>query len=75
MGHEEPERHAAAYLTEEQLEAIAERAAERGAERALTKYANEFFASVGRSLFSKIFWTLGALAFAVAAYLKGSGKW
>ena len=54
-------------LSEEQLDAIAERAAER----ALAKV----YEQIGRSVVTKILWVLGAAALALAAYLKGIGKW
>lgn len=61
-----PERRAATVLTEAQMEAIAERAAERALEKV--------YASVGRSIITKILWMVGATAIALAAYLKGIGK-
>lgn len=54
-------------LTEEQIEQIAERAAERALEKV--------YASIGRSVVTKMLWAIGATVLALAAYLKGIGKW
>jgi len=54
-------------LTEEQIEAIAERAANKALEKV--------YAQIGRSVVHKILFWLGAGALALAAYLKGIGKW
>jgi hypothetical protein len=67
MVYEGPERRTAPVLTEEQIDAIAERAAER----ALAKV----YEQIGRSVVTKILWVLGAAALALAAWMKGSGKW
>ena len=67
MEYKGHERRAATSLTEEQLEAIAERAAERALEKV--------YASIGKSVVTKILWVAGAAALALAAWLKGSGKW
>ena len=66
MDYQGPERRAAYPLTEEQLEAIAERAADRALEKV--------YASIGKSVIHKILWVLGAAALAAAAWMKGSGK-
>ena len=52
-------------LTEEQLEAIAERAAEK----ALAKV----YAEVGRNLVAKLFWIVGAAAIGLVIFLSGKG--
>lgn len=62
--YEGPERRAG--ISEEQLEAIAERAAER----ALAKV----YESIGRSVVKKMLWVLGAACLAILAWLGGSGK-
>ena len=67
MEHQGPERRAPTVLTEEQLETIAERAAERALEKV--------YADIGKSVVHKLLWALGAAALALAAYLKGIGKW
>lgn len=54
-------------LTEEQLEAIAERAADRALEKV--------YAQIGKSVVTKTLWLAGAAAIAIAAWLKGTGKW
>lgn len=54
-------------LTEEQIEAIAERAANKALEKV--------YAQIGRSVVTKFLWALGAATLAILAWLKGSGKW
>jgi putative NADH-flavin reductase len=66
MEYQGPERRAAFPLTEEQLEAIAERAAERALEKV--------YASIGKSVVQKILWVVGAASLAIFAWMKGSGK-
>lgn len=65
MGQQDEKR--SPVISEEQFEAIAERAAER----ALAKV----YEQIGRSIVTKILWVVGAAALAVAAWMKGSGKW
>jgi hypothetical protein len=67
MDYQGPERRNATVLSEEQLDTIAERAAERALEKV--------YADIGKSVVHKLMWALGAAALAVAAYLKGIGKW
>lgn len=68
MEYQGPERRAATLpLTEEQLDAIAERAADRALEKV--------YAQIGKSVVTKLLWLVGASALALAAYLKGIGKW
>lgn len=67
MEYHGPERRAATVLTEEQLEAIAERAAERALEKV--------YASIGKSVVTKLLWAIGAATLAILAYFKGIGKW
>lgn len=62
-----PERRASYPLTEEQLEAIAERAAAKALEKV--------YASIGKSVISKFLWLVGSAALAALAYFKGVGKW
>jgi hypothetical protein len=66
MEYQGPERRSAYPLTEEQLDAIAERAAERALEKV--------YASIGKSFVTKALWVIGASLLALAAWLKGSGK-
>ena len=66
MDYQGPERRASSPLTEEQLEAIAERAAEKALEKV--------YASIGKSIVQKFLWLVGAAALALAAWMKGSGK-
>lgn len=66
MEYQGPERRAAAALSEEQIDLIADRAAER----ALAKV----YEQIGRSVVRKILWVAGAAALAIAAWMKGSGK-
>ena len=65
--YEGPERRAIAWLTEEQLEAIAERAAEKALEKV--------YAQVGKSVISKVLWVVGSGAIAAYAYFKGLKGW
>lgn len=54
-------------LTDEQMNAIAERAAERALEKV--------YATVGKSVVKQILFYLGAFGLAGAMYLKGKGWW
>jgi hypothetical protein len=67
MGYEGPERRATTLLTEEQLNEIAERAADRALEKV--------YAQIGKSVVTKLLWVIGTTTLAIAAWLKGSGKW
>lgn len=60
-----PERRIHPQLSEDQINAIAERAAEVAIERVYT--------AIGKSVVKKFFWLVGAAALAVAAWLNGSG--
>ena len=53
-------------LTEEQIEAIAERAANKALEKV--------YAQIGKSVIHKFLWLVGAASLAVFAYFKGVGK-
>jgi hypothetical protein len=66
MDYQGPERRSAFPLTDEQIEAIAERAAERALEKV--------YASIGKSVVQKVLWVVGAASLAVFAYFKGLGK-
>ena len=52
-------------LTDEQIEAIAERAAEVALERVYTQ--------IGKSVVSKLLWLVGAAALALVAWMNGAG--
>jgi hypothetical protein len=52
-------------LTDDQIEAIAERAAEVALERVYTQ--------IGKSVVHKFLWLVGAAALAVAAWFNGAG--
>jgi hypothetical protein len=67
MDYNGPERRAAASLSEDQIDLIAERAAERALEKV--------YASIGKSVVTKMLWAVGVATLALAAWLKGSGKW
>lgn len=54
-------------LTEEQIEAIAERAAEVALEKVYTH--------IGKSVVQKFLWVVGAGALALAAWMNGAGHW
>ncbi len=53
-------------LSEEQIDAIAERAAEKALEKV--------YAQIGKSVVHKLLWLVGAATLAVLAYFKGVGK-
>ena len=53
-------------LSEDQIQAIAERAADVALERVYTQ--------IGRSVVSKMLWVVGAATLAIAAWLNGAGK-
>jgi hypothetical protein len=59
------ERRASSF-TEAEIDFIAEKAAEKALEKVYT--------SIGRSVVSKVLYFIGAAALAVAAFLKGTGK-
>lgn len=60
-----PERRQVATLTDEQMEAIAEKAAEKALEKV--------YAGVGRSVATKLLWILGAGALWIVWWLGGKG--
>ena len=66
MEYQGPERRTAVPLTDDQIEAIAERAAERALEKV--------YASIGKSIVQKFLWVVGAATLAIFAWMKGSGK-
>ena len=53
------------YLTEADIDRIAERAAERAIEKVYTE--------IGKSIVSKVFYFVGAVTLAVGAWLSGRG--
>ncbi|MBV6447085.1 hypothetical protein [Nitrosomonas sp.] len=57
------------YLTEEQVEEIAERAAAR----ALNKMADQVYREVGKGVVSKALWLIGVIAVGVAMWLNSKG--
>lgn len=59
------ERRRSPHLTEDQIDAIAERAAEVALEKVYTH--------IGRSVVSKFLWLVGAATLAVAAWMNGAG--
>ena len=63
--YEGPERRSMP-LSDDQIDAIAERAADR----ALAKV----YEQIGRSVVKKVLWVIGAGALAVAAWLAGKGN-
>jgi hypothetical protein len=64
---EQAERRQTPHLSDEQIDAIAERAAERALEKVYT--------SIGKSVVSKFLWLVGSGALALAAWLNGKGLW
>ena len=59
------ERRREASLTDEQIEAIAERAAEKAIERVYTQ--------IGKSVVTKFIWLVGVVSLALYAWLNGAG--
>ena len=57
------------YLTGEQVEEIAERAAQR----ALNKMADQVYREVGKGVVSKALWLIGVVAVGLAMWLKSKG--
>jgi len=57
------------YLTEEQVEEIAERAAQR----ALNKMADQVYREVGKGVVSKALWLIGVVAVGLAMWLRSKG--
>ena len=53
------------YLTEHDIEMIAERAAEKAIEKV--------YSEVGKSVAGKIFWFLGAVVIGLFAWMNGNG--
>jgi hypothetical protein len=64
--YEGPERRAYGGLSEDEIEAIAERAANKALEKV--------YAQIGKSVVNRVLFWIGAAALAVLAYFKGSGK-
>jgi len=59
--YEGPDRRRAPFLTDDQIEHIAQKAAEL----AVQKMTTEVYASVGRSVLQKVFWIVGVIATAM----------
>ncbi|MDE2389475.1 MAG: hypothetical protein KGN35_10430 [Betaproteobacteria bacterium] len=57
------------YLTEEQVEEIAERASEK----AIHKMADQVYREVGKGVVSKALWLIGVVAVGLAMWLKSKG--
>ena len=53
------------YLTEEDIDRIAEKAAEKAIEKVYTE--------IGKNVVSKVFYFVGAVSLAVGAWLSGKG--
>ncbi len=65
MTYEGHERRRNSGLSDEEIEAIAERAAEKAIERVYTQ--------IGKSVVTKFLWLCGAAGLALYAWLSGSG--
>lgn len=63
--YEGSERRQSIVLSEEQLEAIAEKAA--------TKALNKIYADVGKSVVTKILWVVGLAAIGLVLFFTGKG--
>lgn len=66
---QEPERRHVVSLTDEQIEAIAEKAAQK----AMAKLTNQFYQEVGKGVVSKFIWVMGVLAVAVYVWAQKEG--
>lgn len=64
-----PERRSHPHIPEDQVEAIAERAAEI----AIEKVTSQVYQSVGRTVVHRFIWTVGALAVAALAWARKEG--
>ena len=65
-----PERRHDTHLTEDQIDAIATRAAEK----AVKKMTDDAFKAVGKTVVEKMFWIVGVLAVGMLAWLQATGK-
>lgn len=63
--YEGPERRHLATLTDDQMDAIAEKAAEKALQKV--------YAEVGRSIVQKLFWGVGVAAVAVLMWMGAKG--
>lgn len=63
--YESPDRDHQIVLSEEQLEAIAERAAK--------KALQSIYADVGKSVVTKLLWVIGLAAIGIVLFLTGKG--
>lgn len=68
--YEGPERRREPHLTEDQIEAIASRAAEK----AVKKMTDDAFKAVGKTVVEKLFWIVGVLAVGMFAWMQATGK-
>ena len=57
------------YLSDEQLDKLAEKAAEKAVE----KMTNSIYKEVGKSVISKILWLVGVIAVSLALWLHSKG--
>lgn len=69
----EDDRAGCPYLTPEQMEEIADKAAERAAVRAVELMTNKIYMEVGKSVIKKVTIIIGAAAVALSIWLYGKG--
>lgn len=67
--YEGPERRVQAHITDDQIEAIAEKAAERAVEL----MTQGVYKSIGKSVVEKFFYIVGALSLALWLWAKKNG--
>jgi predicted GTPase len=65
----EERRKGCPYLTEHEIDAIAEKAAEKAVE----KFSDMVYQEVGKNVLSKLVWIIGASFVAFAAWLHSKG--
>lgn len=63
------ERRAETHLSDDQIEAIAEKAATR----AMQKMSDEMFKAVGKNVVQKLFWLIGMASVGVYLWLQSRG--
>jgi hypothetical protein len=63
--YEGPDRRQAVWLTDDQINVIAERAAEKALE--------SVYAQIGKSVVTKVLWLVGAASLAVFAWMRSKG--
>lgn len=69
----EEDRAGCPYITPEQLEEIADKAADKAAVKAIKLMTNKIYMEVGKSVIRKVTIIIGAAAVALSIWLHGKG--